>query len=55
MLLSSVVNLVGTLYLFYLLLKLTRMVVRFLKSTLLGGGVDFKKFGQWAGEMQIYF
>ena len=47
---SSITHLVGTLYLFYLSLKILKFVIDALKTLLLGGSIDFTKFGSWAGK-----
>lgn len=43
--------LVGTLYLFYLSLKILRYVLNFLKAVTVGGSIDLKQFGAWAGKV----
>jgi hypothetical protein len=46
---ENVACFVGTLYLFYLLLKCVKFVLEVLKTTFLGGNIDFRRFGEWAG------
>ena len=52
---TGVTCLVGTLYLFYLLLKSARVIMNFLKATFLGGTLDFKSFGEWAGNYNVLY
>ena len=47
--LANVACFVGTLYLFYFLLKCVKFVLEVLKTTFLGGNIDFRRFGEWAG------
>ena len=46
---ENVACFVGTLYLFYFLLKCVKFVLEVLKTTFLGGNIDFRRFGEWAG------
>jgi hypothetical protein len=46
---SQVTCLAGTLYLFYLSLKLLKLILEVVKTTLFGDSIDFKRFGEWAG------
>ncbi|CAB3987877.1 very-long-chain 3-oxoacyl- reductase [Paramuricea clavata] len=45
---AQVTCLVGTLYVFYLSLKLLKLVLEVVRTTLLGGTIDFKRLGEWA-------
>jgi hypothetical protein len=46
---AQVTCLVGTLYVFYLSLKLLKLVLEVVRTTLLGGTIDLKRLGEWAG------
>ena len=50
---SSITCLVGTLYLFYLSLKILKFVLDVFKTQLLGGSIDLTKFGSWAGKVAL--
>lgn len=46
--LAQVSCLVGALYLFYVSWKILKFFLAVIKTTI-GGNVDFKRFGEWAG------
>ncbi|XP_028399632.1 very-long-chain 3-oxoacyl-CoA reductase-like [Dendronephthya gigantea] len=45
---ADVTCLIGTLYACYLSFKLLKLVLNVIKTTLLGGSLDFRRYGEWA-------
>lgn len=55
MFLGGVISLLGTFCLLYLVLKFLKLVLQVLKTNILGGSIDFKRFGEWAGNLRKLF
>ena len=41
--------LIGSVYVYYLLFKCLKFIWEVLKTTFVGGNIDFTRFGEWAG------